>query len=526
MTKCTIGAALLISCVGAVTAGAQQATAIRNVRLFDGDSVTAGMTVVASNGRIVAIGADAAVPAGATVIDGAGRTLLPGLVDAHTHTMSVGQLRSALAFGVSVHLDMFTAPQVMKTLAVRSPGHADLHTAGVIGTPPGGHGTQFGVPIPTISNPADAASYVADRVADGSEWIKVAVDDFGTYGGRRATLDSATVAAIVREAHAHNLKVVAHVASLAAARAVIGAGVDGLVHIWTDRTPPAAFLDLMRARGTFVIPTMTVTTSLSGTGGSAALAADPRVAPMITPADEQNARASFTPNDRWTASIDSANASLASLVRAGIPLLAGTDAPNPGTIYGASMHRELELLVSGGLTPVQALRAATSIPARAFGITGAGTVAVGGPATFVLVDGDPTADITATRAIVDVFKDGVRFDRARYRDEVASVRQAAAAPVVKHGAGMVSNFEEGRPSSTVGAGWVPSTDAMAGGTSTATLEVVEGGAAATSRALVVRGTVNGGTASPWAGAMWFPAAQPMQPADLSATGGLQLPGEG
>lgn len=96
-----------------------------------------------------------------------------------------------------------------------------------------------------------------------------------------------------------------------------------------------------------------------------------------------------------------------------MPILAGTDAPSPGTTYGASLHGELALLVREGLTPVEALTAATSAAARAFRLRGRGFIRAGSRADLVLVDGDPTTDIVATRKIVGVWKAGVEVQRQR-----------------------------------------------------------------------------------------------------------------
>lgn len=95
-------------------------------------------------------------------------------------------------------------------------------------------------------------------------------------------------------------------------------------------------------------------------------------------------------------------------------MMAGTDAPSPGTAYGASQHGELELLVGAGLTPLQALVAATSAPARAFRLADCGRIGPGLRADLVLVEGDPDRDITATRRIVGVWKRGVAVERVRY----------------------------------------------------------------------------------------------------------------
>jgi imidazolonepropionase-like amidohydrolase len=111
---------------------------------------------VQNKGTISAVAANAEVPAGATVIDGRGRTLIPGLIDACTHTFAPERLRAAVMFGVTTELDMFSTPSfVAKRRAEQAAGkateRADLFSAGIAVTAPGGHGTEYGIPIPTIS---------------------------------------------------------------------------------------------------------------------------------------------------------------------------------------------------------------------------------------------------------------------------------------------------------------------------------------------------------------------------------------
>ena len=99
------------------------------------------------------------------------------------------------------------------------------------------------------------------------------------------------------------------------------------------------------------------------------------------------------------------------LIRAGVSLLTGTDAPAPGATYGASVHGEMELLVDDGLTPTQALAAATSVPARAFRLSDRGRISPEMRADLLLVQGDPTKNILDTRNIVAVWKSGFRTKR-------------------------------------------------------------------------------------------------------------------
>lgn len=181
------------------------------------------------------------------------------------------------------------------------------------------------------------------------------------------------------------------------------------------------------------------------------------------------------------------------------------------------MHGELELLVRAGLSPLQALRAATSVSAKAFRLTDRGRIARGMRADLLLVDGDPTTDITATRGIAGIWKGGVAVDRAAY---TKAIRDAASVQIAapKNGldARVLSDFENGSLDAAFGTQWMPTADDIAGGKSTGTIEIADDGAASTSRSLRIRGTIDAAIPYAWYGAMWSPTAVPMQPADLSS----------
>ena len=137
-------------------------------------------------------------------------------------------------------------------------------------------------------------------------------------------------------------------------------------------------------------------------------------------------------------------------------LLAGTDTPNPGTAFGAAMHSELELLVRAGLTPIEALRAATSIPPEKFSLPERGRIRPGAAADLVLVEGDPTVSIKGTRKIVGVWKGGRPVDREAYRAGVAdAVRAAQNAPAGGYGpSGLIADFRTARfPRRSARGGW-------------------------------------------------------------------------
>ena len=386
--------------------------AITNVRIFDGERVIPRGTVVFAGGRIVAAGEQAATPAGARVIDGAGRTILPGFIDSHTHAWGEA-LERALVFGVTTELDMFTRPEFAEQMrdeqgSSGAPDRADLYSSGVLATTPGGHGTEYGMPIPTLTKPGEAQGWVDARVAEGSDYIKIVVEE-GSPGRKIPTLDRATVAALVAAAHRRGKLAVVHVSTSEGARGAVEAGADGLVHIFSDRAPDPGFAALIAQRKVFVTPTLTVVESTAGIPSGRALLSDARLSPYLRADEARNLGKPFP------ARIDfrHALAAVGQLARAGVPILAGTDSPNPGTAHGASIHRELELLVSAGLSPIAALTAATATPARVFGLKDRGRIAPGLRADLVLVKGDPTTDILATRDIQRVWKLGRQASRPR-----------------------------------------------------------------------------------------------------------------
>jgi imidazolonepropionase-like amidohydrolase len=506
-------------------ASAQVAQFFRGARVFDGERVLTDTDVLVRAGRIAAIGRGLAVPADAQVIEADGKTLLPGLIDAHTHVFG-DALREALVFGVTSELDMFTDVSLARTLraeqqAGKAAQRADLFSAGTLVTAPGGHGTEYGLPIPTIRSPDDAQAFVDARIAEGSDYIKIVYDDGAVYGLKFATLTRETMRAVIEAAHQRGKLAVVHVGSAAGAQAALEEGADGLVHLFSDVLAPADFAALARTRNAFVIPTLTVLKSVTGEPGAGVLARDERLAPFIAPTSRLALEQAF-PARAGTRHYNVAAETVRRLHARGVPILAGTDAPNPGTAHGVALHRELELLVQAGLSPVQALASATLVPARTFGLRDRGRIAAGLRADLLLVNGDPTTDITATRAIEGVWKQGVRMDRAAFAAQVKAALAAAAAPLQAVSAGFISDFEKGNASARFGTDWMVNTDSYAGGKSTGEQKVAPEGANQSRAALHVSGTISDVLPYAWSGTMWSPGAQPMTPANLSSTRELRF----
>jgi imidazolonepropionase-like amidohydrolase len=513
--------------VAPMAAGAGDVLVFRDVRVFDAARVLPSTTVVVRGDRIDRIDPSAPIPEGAKVLDGKGKTLLPGLIDGHTHAFLPEHLKQAAIFGVTTELDMFTdhafaARMRSEEAAGAGLDRADLRSAGTLVTAPGGHGTEYGMNIPTITAPDQAEAFIDARIAEGSDYIKIVYDDGKAIGIGWPTISREVLAAAVKAAHARKKLAVVHILALENAREALEAGADGLVHLFVDRPADDGFIRLAAEKHAFVIPTLTVLESVDGVGSGASLVEDPTLAPWLSPADVAALKGAFPRRAALTADVRAIpSEAVRKLKAAGARIVAGTDAINPGTAHGASIHRELELLVAAGLSPAEALAAATSVPASIFGLADHGRIAPGARADLVLVDGDPTADIKATRRIVGVWKRGHEVDRDAYRKALQNQRDVAAraktmpAPEGSE-SGLVSDFDGEKVQSAFGSGWMVSTDSFVGGKSKATLKLVPGGAEGSKGALAITGTIQDRPQPRWAGALFSPGSAMMQPVNLSS----------
>jgi imidazolonepropionase-like amidohydrolase len=395
---------------------------IRDVRVFDGERVFEQHTVLVENGIISQISGTNVHISDAEVIDGRGRTLLPGLFDAHLHLPPDPEaaLRQSVLFGVTTVLDMFSGGEILKRLKqirMEDPSDlADVRTAGVGAIAPESALAKMAPePFPTISSPEQAPSWVDARLSEGSDYIKIIYDE--QRGGH---LSQETVQAIVQAAHQRGALVVVHALSERKARQAIAAGADGLAHLYIGDEASLDFGQFAASHTIFVIPTLMILSGLSGGPQGSALLADPHLACCI-PAQQQHVP--LRPADPARHHLYKATKEgMQLLLQAQVPLLAGTDtAPVTAAfgvgIYGATLHGELKLLVEAGMTPVQALAAATSVPAHTFHFSDRGLIRPGMRADLVLVEGDPTHDILATRNIVAAWKRGVQIQRERGRQE-------------------------------------------------------------------------------------------------------------
>ena len=396
-------------------------TAIKNAQIFDGENIIDEKLILIEGERILSVGGD--IPTGATIIDANNATLMPGLIDSHVHTDIEG-LHDALLFGVTTELEMngrWSSNQ-RKRIAKRH-DVADFRSPGMGVTPRGGHPSQymkssnnllikFFFRYPFVSTPEEAVKFVNKQVTNGADYIKIFIEDGTTVGFPGLTvISNNTLIAAVNEAHRLGKMAIAHVTTFEGGQKAIAAGVDGLAHLFFDRQTTPELTATIVSSGAFVTPTL-VTLSTAFGNSAAGLATDKRVSSRLNKKWLNSLSRSM--NVYPQGKLEDAFASVRALHNAGVDILAGSDVSEPipilgGLAHGASLHHELQLLVAAGLKPVEALRAATSVPARRFGLTDRGRIVPGARADLLLIDGDPITKISDTLSILDIWRCGAKL---------------------------------------------------------------------------------------------------------------------
>lgn len=376
-------------------------------------------------------------------IDGKRGTLLPGLVDLHTHTSASadrpdrfalpdvdGTLAAFLYAGVTTVLDLGgLSPDVFRERAEVAAGTRlgpRVYAAGPIFTAPGGHPVEmmriflpwylrwYVIPRATrqVATVAEGRAAVAALLAERPDILKLTID-----AGVSAVpcLSPESMKAIVDVGHAAGVRSIAHIGSAAEAEAALRAGVDALAHApWRDELSDTAVASIAE-RHVAVVPTLAIWDLVAADRVSAddflpierAVMSADLMTSLLTPASTEIADLAAV--RRAAAAGHAARlGNVAKLHAAGATILAGSDACNPGDLPGGGLHLELTKLVGAGLTPGEALRAATWTNAHFLAGDDAdfGEIAVGKRADLVLVAGNPTADIRELGHIAEVILDG------------------------------------------------------------------------------------------------------------------------
>ena len=419
-----------------------QTTLYEGARLIPGDGKPAieRSAFVVENGAITRVGRQGEVkaPNGATRVDLTGKTVMPTLIDIHTHTgfqrgatyvpqnygreTIVEDLNRALRFGVSAVVSEGIDPgdaafAIRADQAAGRLGGARLFTAGRgMGAPNAGPGadTYKGIAY-DITTEEQGRRAVRELAAQKVDFIKIWVDD---RNGRAPELSPPLYRAIIDEAHKHGIRVHAHVFYLVDAKGLVAAGIDGFTHLVRDKDMDDELVREIVRRRVVIMPTLQNAERGRNTEPPASLAAwlngpardaigADLVARILTAYGGRTAAQAAAARERYAI----LQRSLKKLSVAGARIMLGGDTGLQDDPFGFAEHRELELMVDAGMTPMQALAAATSSGADYLRLKDIGILAPGKRADFVVLDGNPLEDITNTRRIAQVFLRGRTVNR-------------------------------------------------------------------------------------------------------------------
>ena len=456
MDHATFGRMLVA--VGLLLAGANAAanaqpaavTVFEGARLVNGDaSVIENAAFVVQGNRIVAAGrrADVQVPAGAARVDLTGKTVIPALIDAHSH---IGYMRNLSSgpqnytrenildhmhkfayFGVAASMamgsDFGDLPFRLRdeTRAGKHPHAARFLTAGR-GLAPideiKPNNMRHSAHLVTTED--DARQAVAELSANGVEMVKTWVD---TRGGTIKKLTPPLYEAIIDEAHKRKMRVIVHATGLVDVKALVRAGMDGFAHMVGDVDDE--LMDLLKAKpDTFFMLAL---------GGLRRQMHAPWIDPphtlvndsvwptQIKRLQERLAKPAPFANQTWTR----LSRGIARFASAGVRVGVGTDGGGQqgDQFIGWTMHTELENMVAGGMSPAQVLVAATRTSAQILNLDELGMIAPGKSADFVVLDANPLDDITHTRRIASVYLYGQEIPRPAMRSQWQAEFASAAA---------------------------------------------------------------------------------------------------
>ena len=412
-------------------------------RVIVGDgSVIDEATLVVRDDLILEVGpaSEVEVPAGTAVIDLAGQTVMPALVNTHAHLgwegytgwgadrftrdnlidhlyrhayYGVGTIISTGSDREAIALDVRQAQRLGEVGGARylvSPG---------VGTPGGGPNPRFTDDagwwgLHAVTDAIEARDVVRAEAARGIRILKIWVDARDERRGAQVKLHPDIYTAVLDEALAQDIRVIAHATTLEDHKRLVEAGVRRFIHMPYDRDVDDEYLALVEARNVFIVPTLGMVTRREPYRRP--VFEDPFFQEQVPDAVVSRLREEAVggpgrERPRTAAADERARVIADNFAKLADHVILGTDAGAVGDFFGYADHLELELFVRLGMTPSQAIVAATERAAEAFGLTHVGTLAAGQSADFIVLDANPLDDITNTRQISRVYLRGEEIDR-------------------------------------------------------------------------------------------------------------------
>ena len=428
------------------------------VILGDGSDPIEDAAFIVTDGIVTAIGpkSEVAHPPGADRFDLSAHTVMPFLHNMHGHVgLLVGRDMAAENYtrdNILLDLDRYTYYGVGSVGVMGSDSgdtavqirdeQAGARTTARLLTAGRGITARRGWPtnlapladIPyQVGTETEAREAVQELVASNVDYIKIWVDDGRTVSGQifRAgqlandystvpKLSPALYGAIIDEAHLNNTRVVAHVRYLNDAKGLVNAGVDGLVHSIRDRNVDDALIQAMLDNDVFYVPTLTaheaqfIYADEPDWVGESAMreSVSPAVVSLISSRGFVGTLQQDLNLPAWRREFATALSNAKALYDAGVPLGLGTDSGTTNRFPGYFEHREMDLLVQAGLTPLQAIRVGVETTAQLLGVEDSGGLAVGMRGDFFLIPDSPADQISATRNIAEVFFAGRQVERS------------------------------------------------------------------------------------------------------------------
>ena len=371
----------------------------------DGRAPIENASFIVNGARFVQVGrgADVRPPAGAARVSLAGKTVMPAIVDTHTHLSQtrealIDDLRRRAYFGVgaAMSLGQDTTDVSFQVRAQTVPGLARFFTAGrgVTGPEPGRTTAPH-----WVTTAAEARKAVQDEAARKVDIIKIWVDD---RNGTVKKLSPELYTAVIEEAHKNGLRVIAHVYTLEDAKGTLRAGVDAFAHGVRDRDLDDEFMALVKQH-----PNLVLGPNMPDRGVAANI---DWLRPVLAAAEFETLQKGNTNRPEAQAFWGIQARNLAKLNAAGVRIVVGTDGNTP-----YAPHVEMADMVAAGMTPMQVIAAATGNGAQFLRMTDTGTIEANKSADFLVLDANPLDDISNTRKMSSVYLRGGSVDRSSYK---------------------------------------------------------------------------------------------------------------